>query len=137
MFNLDKVSTISITAPTTGIFSLATANPIANTPYGQFTNGIDYTAGNGSSTSTANDANSLGFKVTNTSGISFADFITSTSYKGASGGYYFSADVIGPNGGTGNIASNSMSPVPEPKPFAMMLAGFGLLGFIAARRKSV
>jgi hypothetical protein len=35
----------------------------------------------------------------------------------------------------GNIASISAAPVPEPETYAMMLAGLGLLGFMARRRK--
>ncbi len=34
---------------------------------------------------------------------------------------------------TGNIASTS--PVPEPRMFAMLLAGLGLMGFVASRRQ--
>jgi hypothetical protein len=38
---------------------------------------------------------------------------------------------------SGNDALVEISPVPEAETYAMMLAGLGLVGFAAARRKSV
>jgi len=42
------------------------------------------------------------------------------------------SDGSGGNGGNGGV----ISPVPEPETYAMLLAGLGLIGFIAYRRKS-
>jgi len=74
------------------------------------------------------------------SGVSIADgavdeFSLSTGLL-AAGNYYLQVEgsVIGKAGGkySGDIA---VSPVPEPETYAMMLAGLGLLGFSARRRK--
>jgi PEP-CTERM motif len=35
------------------------------------------------------------------------------------------------------LASNTLSPVPEPEIYAMLLAGLGLLAFAARRRRSL
>jgi hypothetical protein len=109
VFNLNVSGyTVAITSPTGGIFSLA-GTGISNTPYGSFTYGIDC-PGCAPGGSNANPG-PLDFKVTDASGISIGNFIAN------SGGYYFSADVIGPSGGTGNIAG-----APGP------IAGAGLPG---------
>lgn len=44
--------------------------------------------------------------------------------------------VIPPSSYSGTV-SLVTSPIPEPETFGMMLAGLGLMGFVAARRKSV
>ena len=36
----------------------------------------------------------------------------------------------------GQVAAIGVSPIPEPETYAMLLAGLGLLGFIARRRKT-
>lgn len=46
----------------------------------------------------------------------------------------FAADVLFPEGLTGTIGNGTLA-VPEPETYAMMLVGFGLLGFVARRRK--
>ena len=59
-------------------------------------------------------------------------FLALNSDTGLVGDYYL--HLLGTtSGGTynGNI---SLSPVPEPESYAMMLAGLGLMGFIARRR---
>jgi hypothetical protein len=35
----------------------------------------------------------------------------------------------------GDVGNGVAAPVPEPETYAMMLAGLGLLGFMARRRK--
>lgn len=55
----------------------------------------------------------------------------------ATGNYYLqvSGTVVGNTGGAfaGSVALN---PVPEPETYGMMLAGLGVLGFLARRRKA-
>ena len=130
VFNLDLTTpyTVAITSPTGGIFTLAGANP-ENTPYGTFSNGINC-PGCGPGASHANPG-PLDLAVTDSSGISIADFIPNCD------GYYFSADVIGPAGGTGDIATRSLSTDKEsvPEPSVLVLLGVGLAGLAAARRR--
>ncbi len=54
----------------------------------------------------------------------------------AAGSYYLQVDgsVLGSAGGKYS-ADIALAPVPEPETYAMMLAGLGLLGFTARRRK--
>jgi len=58
-----------------------------------------------------------------------------TSVSLAAGDYYYKA--LAPVGGSaGSMYSfeSSVSAVPEPETYAMMLAGLGMLGFVARRR---
>lgn len=128
-FNLDLSTpfTLAFVNPTNGMFTYSAGN-VTNTPYGVFSNGIDC-PGCGPGASHAYPG-VLDFTITDASGINLSNIIANTS------GYYFSADVIGPAGGTGNIASTSISPVPEPRSYAMLLAGLALIGFTARHRKS-
>ena len=65
--------------------------------------------------------------------------ITEASFNDNGRGYYFTADVYGPQVGGGDatfpIGSN-VAPVPEPETYALMLAGLGVVGFMARRRKA-
>jgi hypothetical protein len=115
VFNLNVSGyTVAITSPAGGIFSIPGGT--SNTPYGSFTYGIDC-PGCGPGASNAN-AGPLDFKVTDTSGLGISNFIANSD------GYFFSADVIGPGGGTGNIASTSVRGAPGP------IAGAGLPGLL-------
>ena len=58
--------------------------------------------------------------------------IKTTDFTANAKGIYFSADVMGPRGGTGNIAANSVD-VPEPAGLALLVPG--LLALLAIRRR--
>jgi len=50
-------------------------------------------------------------------------------------GLSLKADYLDANGNkVGSLISQQVSPVPEPETYAMLLAGLGLIGFIALRR---
>jgi hypothetical protein len=63
--------------------------------------------------------------------------------KGGSGTFYVSfvldtkslpdSDTLHPSTGTFHITS--VTPIPEPETYAMLLAGLGLMGFVARRRQ--
>ncbi len=125
-FNLNvSGASIAITNPTGNIFKVDGNG--TNTPYGSFTNVIDC-PGCGPGASNANPG-PLTFAVTDLSGLSVANFVAN------SGGYYFSADVIGPSGGTGDIAANDPSATPLPEALPLFATGLCALGLLALRRK--
>lgn len=84
---------------------------------------------------------SLSFTVASSAGLSLAS-LESTSYGGKS--IYFAADVANAAGRTGNVgavfSANSAiqptAPVPEPSEWAMLLAGLGVVGGAAHRRRA-
>ena len=74
----------------------------------------------------------LNFTVTNAKVSEFGQL--STGHGTAA---YFAADVINLHGDTGAIGATfagTVSAVPEPDTYAMLLAGLGLIGFTARRR---
>ena len=64
------------------------------------------------------------------------DSWTLSSANLAAGSYYvqISGSVVSNSAGK-YYANVAMAPVPEPETYAMMLAGLGMLGFVARRRK--
>jgi hypothetical protein len=84
------------------------------------------TCGNGGSGRFSDD---IVFHVSN---ATIADLISANSL-----GFVFVADILsGQTGRTGPVAAVApVSVIPEPETYAMLLAGLGLLGFAARRRK--
>ena len=79
------------------------------------------------------------YDVTNPTAATFVDFIVdaeSNAVEGLTayefGGRYFLATA---NEGTGTTSLFSITPVPEPETYAMLLAGLGLIGLAARRRR--
>jgi hypothetical protein len=50
--------------------------------------------------------------------------------------FKFDSGAAAGNTSIDNVVVTTLSPVPEPEAYAMMLAGLGLIGFIAYRRKN-
>jgi hypothetical protein len=65
----------------------------------------------------------------NLAGIGESSFIANTQ------GYYFTALVNYAEDAAFVVGSN-MAPIPEPETYALMLAGLGVVGFMARRRKA-
>ncbi len=125
-FNLDNPSSAVKITLANSVFAFAGMQQ-RNIPYGIFTYGIDCPdCGPGSSHEYPGP---LQFTITDASGISVDDFIAN------SGGYFFSADVKGPHGGMGNIASNDPAAVPVPEPASLALLGSALFGLSIIRRR--
>jgi len=59
--------------------------------------------------------------------------LTPDSFVANSGGYFFASDIIGTNGGTGNVAARG--PVPAPEPMSLALLGSSLIGLGMVRRR--
>lgn len=83
----------------------------------------------------------LTFYVTSTLGITTADFIANSD------GYYFSSDILGNNGKTGNVAARIGTCIagcggggggggeaPEPASLLLSIGGLALIGFVQHRR---
>jgi len=108
--------------------TLAAHVPGADQPFGAFSFGIDCTTcDNGAGDQ---QADPLTFTVLNASISDFALLST-----GGSPNAYFAADVI-TGQFTGAVGAVATPPIPEPETYALMLAGLGLMGWVARRRRS-
>jgi hypothetical protein len=110
----------------------------SETPYGSFTNGIAYVNADGSSAANGGGHGNAGPLDFHLLGITTYDFMKNAN------GYYFGADVIACTGiagvscATGGVAANhiTISGVPEPSTWAMMVLGFAGIGLMMYRRKN-
>lgn len=123
-WNISGSETISITGAPSG-FSLDA--PAINSPFGEFEYGLD--CGGCAHGAPGSMPGPLSFSITSSVALDPSKFAVNGD------GYLFSSDVINTaTGATGNAASLA-NPIPEPETYAMMLAGLGLMGFMARRRK--
>ena len=97
---------------------------------GDFEYGVVWGGGSGGGNADPNPV--LSFTITGTG-------LTLASLEQNAAGQFFAADIIsGTTGNTGAVdASQALPPtsIPEPETYALMLAGLGLMGFVARRRK--
>lgn len=123
MFNVP--SPISITGLPSGFVN---HGPDTASAFGSFSQSIRCTACQGGQV--GNPSGPLTFNVSKAGGLLESNFVANSR------GYYFSSDIVGFNGNTGNVAANGLQDEPAvPEPFSMGLAGAGLLGLGLARRR--
>ena len=111
-------------------FTLTTSSS-SNTPYGDFSVGVDYSGGNGSSHAYYGDLQ-ITLKNT-TTGLDTTDFLPNTN------GVFFSADLtngVANGGNTGSQAWLIATPRKVPEPATLGLLGAGLIAGAAMRRRS-
>lgn len=137
-FNVDQSVTISgltdsNSSPSTYFTAGATNASISG--LGTFSNEIGCTNNCPHGASNGGEGTLMTFTLTGSSALSFSDFIAN------SGGYFFSADIIGPAGNTGEVAANNAptitgggSGAPAPEPASLMVFGSALAAFAYVRR---
>jgi hypothetical protein len=69
-------------------------------------------------------------------GVGGAAFSASSTFTLNAGSYYYAVTGMG-KPGSYNLSSAAVAavPVPEPETYAMLAAGLGMIGFVAARRR--
>jgi hypothetical protein len=127
---------ITLDAGTAANFMVGTNSPYNMTPYGLFTDVLEFKDGIGGGLS-ANIGTPLNFSVAQ-AGITLDAFTMSGPRNGGQpGGYTFAADVgfvaSGNTGGVAVIGRDTPTSVPEPVSIALL--GLGLAGIGMARRR--
>ena len=131
-FNLSNIASITYSGITPVGFTIPGGNPqsagsLHMDGTGFFSFGLEGFGTGGSSP----DGSSLKFTIT-AAGLDLSDLTTNAA------GQFFAADVLsGTTGNTGaiDVSTVTMSSVPEPSTWAMMLLGFFGIGFMAYRRR--
>ena len=131
-FDLIGDPAITISNLTSG-FGIGPA-PTSSPPLGNFDYSLSCT-GCGPGYAGGN-AGPLNFEVASAGALTLA----SLGFNTVSGQHiYFTSDIVGANGATGNVGAILTAGVPEPATWALMILGFGMLGsgLRLRRRESV
>jgi PEP-CTERM motif-containing protein len=132
--NSGAPTSVTINPASDGDWTVVSGSSFANQSFGFFTNAITCANPPCDNPGPTNRDGPLNFTIFDSGGINISNFV------GNAGGWIFAADVLmldtapGVQGLTGTIG-NGVPAIPEPETYAMMLAGLGLLGFVARRRR--
>lgn len=132
--------TVSITNLTSGFAAVSpdSATNVSSPPFGIFFTGVDCTVC--TSGYAGGYAGPLSFTVSAATSLDLTSLAFNT--VGAND-IYFTTDVINAAGNTGNVGATltrgggTPPPVPEPATWALMLVGFGAIGFAMRRKQQV
>ncbi|MCW3473120.1 PEP-CTERM sorting domain-containing protein [Limobrevibacterium gyesilva] len=128
-FNLLSNPVVTITNITPGFASVASPKGMG----GSYGYGVDCQVPSGCGSGASNpNPGPLAFSVIASTAIQISSFIA----NGA--GIFFSSDIIGPNGKTGNVGARAgtvtVTPVPEPASMALIASGLAGIALVRRRR---
>jgi len=129
-FNLTGAPAITIGNLTTGFASTGAATASTFGSFGYSVSCAGLSCGPGASNPKPGP---LSFTVTNGTGVNVSDFIAN------SGGYFFTSDVSGVTGNTGNVAAKGgTTTIPTvPEPSSLLLFGTGVLSAAGLIRRKL
>jgi hypothetical protein len=132
-FSITGDPNVTITNLTSGFAAINTTSGtnVTSPPFGSFFTAIDCTTAC-SAGFAGGYTGTLSFTVSSSSALSIASLANNS-------GIFFTTDVVIANGNTGNVGArvSTTPPLPEPATWAMIIGGFGAMGFALRRRPKV
>jgi hypothetical protein len=148
-FNLVGPITYSFIDPVGGLVDQAVDGKFADggtatpSPFGAFSQSLDYTKLTAHGQPATPFAGPLVFSIYSAAGLDITSFTGNHNPYGGPD-VFFTSDLIGPGGKTGNVGAlynvpenPGGGPVPEPATWAFMIMGFGGIGAMMRRRRAV
>ncbi len=149
-YNLTQPSAVTISFVDPSKFATFSGTPSTNPPFGpSFSNAVTCNTANYScqANTGGSPGNQLLFRITDKAGgpdgievgpPAHAATALVNQLISTADGWWFATDLANANGNTGAVGARDFvvfTAVPEPQTYAMMLAGLGLMGFVAHRRR--